>query len=134
MLISRHSPRLLKQIARSTLTKRVAPKSTLAVDHFSSSGDRDRGMSKENKEKPMYSNTISWGSPESDFCTSHVLIKSQFTDLDDNQYRVDSDDIKEWSGSLSFSSPESDFTSSIDGKKEIIIVALLYDIIRFPIY
>lgn len=119
MLIAQHSARILKQIARSTLTKRIAPKSTIAVDHFSSSGDRNRGMAKEDEDKPMFSNTISWGSPESDFCTSHVLIKSQFTDLDDNQYRIDSVDTKEWSGSLSFSSPESDFTSSIDGKKKV---------------
>ncbi len=65
-----------------------------------------------------FSNTISFSSPESDFSTSHILIKSQYTDLDyehtkdtqhvEDQYSSESD----FSGTLSFASPESDFTSS----------------------
>ncbi len=106
----------LRQFGRFTFGRRsAAPKSTIAVGSVSSEPER---QSEEGVDKPSYSDTISFASPESDFSTSHILIKSQFTDLDyehkeetKNENHQEISWWTEWSGSLSFSSPESDFTS-----------------------
>lgn len=96
MFATKDATRLLTQLSRSALRTKVAPKSARTVTTFS--------------------NTISFASPDSDFSTSHVLIKSAHTDFDyqrkeevqnDRAHSVD----REWTGALSFSSPESDFTS-----------------------
>lgn len=114
MLTTRCSSRVLKHISRSSLTKQVAPKSTVVAGVLPPSDNDGR------KEKQAsFSNLISFASPESDFCSPHVLVKLARADFD--QLREVSTETKgqaatEWSGTLSFSSPESDFTSNSEGK------------------
>eukprot|EP01083_Nonionella_stella_P089529 249809_1 len=102
---------VLKQLSRSTLKTRVAPKSTAAFNHVSQTNEAEDAMKQAN-----FSNEISFASPESDFSASHILMKSTYTDFD-HQHKEQSEHEEvynvnqEWSGNLSFSSPESDFTS-----------------------
>ncbi len=107
----------LKQIGRATATGRVganvAKKSTSSVsmDHNNFSDKED------SVENTAFSNTISFSSPESDFCTPHMVLKSNFVDLEnysnENDASVETAQRPEptYSGQLSFTSPEADFTS-----------------------
>lgn len=98
MFATKDATRLLTQLSRSALRTKVAPTSARTVTSFS--------------------NTISFASPDSDFSTSHVLIKSTHTDFDyQRREEIQNDNDRaqsvdtEWTGALLFSSPESDFTS-----------------------
>jgi len=85
---------------------KASPKSTIAFDN-----DNLRGTSQQHE----FANTLSFASPESDFTTSHVLVKSMCQDLDAGAAYKGMNQIenqsKEWSKTLSFASPESDFSS-----------------------
>mmetsp|Transcript_13489 Transcript_13489/g.17042 ORF Transcript_13489/g.17042 Transcript_13489/m.17042 type:complete len:377 (-) Transcript_13489:119-1249(-) len=117
MLIAKDASRVaLQQFKRSAFGRRsvrLAPKSTAAFGCASS----DQQAEEVHVEKSTFSNTISFSSPESDFSTSHLLIKSQYTDLDYAHKEETMNESQEnnsqanWSGAFSFSSPESDFTS-----------------------
>lgn len=111
MLSVKNATRVLKKLGRSTLRTRTALKSTSTVTFAYPGSTNDKA------EESNFSSTISFTSPESDFSTSHVLIKSQYTDLDYELEELQDEKVHnvgaEWSGAFSFSSPESDFTSGL---------------------
>ena len=130
MQILIHSSRILKQLTRLTLSKRIAPKSTLSTDHHLSSSSK---VNSRTEESQSFSKTISFASAESDFCASHLLIKSPRVDYDvhrddDNETKTEIQEAKdkffqhlqsnshEWNNnaySLSFASPETDFCNPV---------------------
>ena len=105
----------LNQIRISTVRTNVAKKSTSAINVDQKLVNKDEA---ETEHSTAFSNTISFSSPESDFCTPHLLIKSNFKDLDNEDVihstpEVPSETTSEpvFSGTFSFTSPESDFIS-----------------------
>jgi PAS domain S-box-containing protein len=111
--IQTRSTQLLRKLARkSPCLSATAPKSTVAAGTTGTGSNQyEDAITNQSSAEKRYSNTLSFASPESDFSTSHILMKSQYTDFD---YAVDANAEvdKDWSGALSYSSPESDFTLS----------------------
>lgn len=114
MLAAKDTSRVLTKLSSrfALLRTKAAPKSTVSFDHASSSTDNN--YPEESFKQATYSDSLSWSSPESDFCSSHLGLKSTYTDFDvehkveENQSEVTDNS---WSGMFSFASPESDFTS-----------------------
>lgn len=113
----------LQQIRRSTVRTNVAKKSTSAINIDQKLVNKDEEAIDHNT---AFSNTISFSSPESDFCTPHILIKSNFKDLDNEdvihstakEVPAETASVPDFSGTLSFTSPESDFTSGSMMKRQ----------------
>lgn len=61
--------------------------------------------------RSLWSNSISFASPESDFSSHAMSISPQLQTQSHNNEKVESTGL--WSKSLSFSSPESDFTAQV---------------------
>jgi PAS domain-containing protein len=95
---------LLSKYSRSTILKKVSKTASLAMVTVL----RPLGHQSEESSRSEWSETMSYASPESDFCASNIF--SESTRLGDSHI---------WSESLSFTSPESDFvgTQAREGKQ-----------------